>query len=99
MHIREPQIAATEAIGEQFVIEAHEVQHGGPHVIDGAGVFDGVIAEVVGGTVDVARLDATTGHPDREAVRIVIATITALRKGRAAEFAGPDDEGAVEQAA
>lgn len=30
MHIGEPQVAAAEAVGELFVIEAHEVENGGP---------------------------------------------------------------------
>ncbi len=96
MHIGEPQVAAAEAVGELFVVDAHEVKHGGPHVIDGAGVFDGVVAEVVGGTVDVAGLDAAARHPDREAVRVVVATIGALGEGRATELASPHDKGAVE---
>lgn len=99
MYIGESQITAAEAISQLFVVDAHEVQHRSPHIIDGAGVFDSVVAEVVGGAVDVAGLDAATGHPDGEAVGVVIATITALREGRSAEFAGPDDERAVEQAA
>ncbi len=99
MHIGESQVAATEAIGKLLVVDAHEVQNGGPHVIDGAGVFDGVVAEVVGGSVDVAGLDAAAGHPDGETVGVVIAAIGSLGEGRATELAGPDDKGAVEQAA
>ena len=99
MHIGEPQIAATKAVGELFVVDAHLMQHGGPHVIDGADVFGGIVAEFIGGAIDVAAFDAAAGHPDGEAVGIVVATVTALRKWRAAEFAGPDEQRAVEQAA
>lgn len=99
MYIGEPQVAAAEAVGELFVVEAHEVEDGGPEVIDGADVFGGVVAELIGGAVDVAAFDAATGHPDGKAVGIVVAAVGALGEGRATEFAGPDDERAVEQAA
>ena len=81
------------------MVEAHEVQDGGPHVIDGGLAIDGLIAEVIGAAVGVAAFDAAAGHPDAEAVGIVIAAVAALREGRAAELTGPDDERGIEQAA
>ncbi len=49
-------------------------------------------------------LNAAAGQPDGEAARVVVAAVVgggerALRVGRAAEFAAPDDERVVEQAA
>ena len=99
MHIGKPQIAAAEAVGELFMVDAHEVQHGGPHVIDGTDVFDGVIAEVIGGTIDVAAFDTATGHPDAEALGIVVTPITALCKRGAAKLASPYYQGAIQQTA
>ena len=75
------------------------MEDGGPHVVDGARVLGGVVTEVVGGAVDVPAFDAAAGHPDGEAVGVVVATITALSEGCAAEFTSPDDEGGVEEAA
>ena len=98
MHIRESKIATTEAVGELFVIDPHEVQHGCPHVINGAGVFDGVVSKVIGGSVNMAFFDAAARHPNGEAIGVVVATIGALSKWRAAKLPGPHDERAVEQA-
>ena len=43
--------------------------------------------------------DTAACHPDGEAVGVVVAAITALSEGGATEFASPDDEGGVEEAA
>lgn len=74
MHICQAEISALEAVGEAFVVEAHEVQDRGVEVVDMD--FTGVDAEAefVGAAVDVAGLDAATGHPHCEGVDVVIPT-------------------------
>ena len=70
-------------------------------------VLDGFETELVGGAVNVAAFRAAAGEPHREAVVVVVAAgggvdFLALRKfdrRGAAEFAAPDDEGVVEEAA
>ena len=99
MDVGEAEVATGEAVGELFVVDAHEMEDGGPHVVDGGWVLGGVVTEVVGGAIDVPAFDASASHPDGEAVGVVVTTITALSKGGATEFAGPDDEGGVEEAA
>ena len=80
-------------------VEAELVQDRGVDVGDVVAVLDGVEAELVGGAVDDAALDAAAGHPDREAVGMVVAAVAALRAGRAAELGGPDHDRLVEQPA
>ena len=63
-----------------------------------------VVAEFVRLAEDDARLDAAAGHPDGEAVRVVVAAqelraAAGLVHRRAAELAAPDDQRLVEQAA
>ena len=41
MHIRQPKIAALEAVGEFEVVQAQQVQDGGLEVVDVDAVFDG----------------------------------------------------------
>ena len=57
---------------------------------------DGAQAELVGGPDDLAALDAAAGHPDREAVRIVVAAVgaagAAVGHRAAAELAAPDHQ-------
>ena len=62
-------------------------------------ILDGVEAEFVGRAVDDAAFDAAAGHPDAEAVRMMVAAVAVLRAGRAAELGGPDDQRLVQQAA
>ena len=61
-------------------------------------VFDGVVAQFVGGAVADAALDAAAGDPHREALDVVIAAV-ALGHRRAAELAAPDHQRVVEHAA
>ncbi len=63
-----------------------------------------VVAQLVGGADGDARLDAAAGHPDGEAVRMVVAAqelraAPRLVHRRAAELAAPDHQGVVQQPA
>src|SRR3954462_3158918 len=60
-------------------------------------VGDGPEAEVIGGPVNMPALHAAAGQPRRETPVIVIATVTALRSRRPAEFTAPEDQRVVEQ--
>ena len=73
-------------------------------VVDVHGVFDDVVAELVGLAVRVAGFDAAAGEPPREAAAVMIAADErvvdlALRERRAAELAAEHHERVVEQAA
>ena len=71
--VGEAEVAAGVAVSEFFVVEAEQVQNGGVEVVDVDYFFDGFEAEFVGGAVDVAAFDAAAGHPDGEAVGVVVA--------------------------
>src|SRR5436309_155617 len=98
-HVREAEVAAAVPVGELRVIDAHQLQDCGLPVVDVHALFDGLEAEIVGGAVDDAALDAAAGEPRREAERIVIAAgVEAAAAGadfrdrRAAELRTADDE-------
>ena len=61
--------------------------------------FGGLDAEFVSRAEDLAAFHAAAGHPHTETVGVVVAAVIALGEGRAAEFAAPDYEGGIEQAA
>src|SRR5439155_18794826 len=84
---------------ESFVVQPEKVQHGRMQIGDAATVHRRAVAEVVGGAVDLAALDTAPREPDAEAVGMVIAAVRSLGAGRAAEFAAPEDERGVQQAA
>jgi hypothetical protein len=102
--VGEPVVAALVAEGEAFVVDTHGMEESGVEVVHVNGIADDIVAEFVGFPVDEAFLEATASHPHGEAAGVVIASEVvladvALAVGRATEFAAPDDEGFVEEAA
>ena len=79
------------AVGEAFVVEAQQVEHGGVEVVDVDNILHGAKAEFIGGTVGVAASSAATGKPAGETVMIVVAAVKSgiLGNGCAAEFTTP----------
>ena len=55
-------------------------------------------AEFVGGAVSESALDAAPGHPDAEAVGVMIATIAVLGARRASKLGGPNNDRLVQEA-
>src|SRR5262249_2704591 len=55
-------------------------------------------AEFISRAVEVTAFDAAAGEPNSEAGMVVVATLGAFRRGRAAEFAAPEDERVFKQA-
>jgi len=60
----EADVQALEFYAEAFVIDAEEVEHGGMEVGYFDWIFDGVVAEFVGGAVGGPALDAAAGQPN-----------------------------------
>src|SRR6516162_260682 len=92
MHVRQPEVAAAEAVRQAFVVDAQKVQDGGVQIVHRADALSDVHAEVVGGAVDNASLDAAAGEPDAEAFGVMIAAVAARGVRCAAELAGPEYE-------
>ena len=99
MDVGEAVIPAGVAVGELLVVEAHEVEDRGIHVVDVDAVLDGREPELVGGAVAKTFLHPAAGHPGGVAIVVVVATLLALGGGGAAKFAAPDDECLVEESA
>ena len=82
------------------VVDAEGMLDGGMDVGDAYGIFvQGVNFSPVGvgGAVDVAGAEAAAGEGDGEAGGPVIAAVGGINFGRAAKFAGADDDGVVKQ--
>jgi len=63
-------------------VEAELLQDRGMNIRYIVAVLDGVEADFVGRPMGDAAFDAAAGHPDREAIGMMIATIGPLRGGR-----------------
>src|SRR5438128_2650441 len=84
--VRQSEISALVAEGQALVVDAAKLEHGGVEVVDVADVFDGAVAQFVGGAVDGAGLDAAAGEEDGKGEDVVVAA-GALAHGSAAELA------------
>ena len=83
------------------MVKPHCVEDGCLEIVDVHSVFDGMIAEIVGGAVGNAALHTRASHPDREGVLVVVASqprraVAFLVHRRTAELATPHDQGLVE---
>jgi hypothetical protein len=76
--IGETVVAAFEAVGEAFVVDADEMKDGRMEVVDVHRIADDVVAELIRLTEHDARLNAAARHPDREAARMMITTEVVL---------------------
>ena len=91
-------------VRQASVIDSQQMQNRRVEIEATDAIFRDAVAEVVGLAVLDPRLDATTGHPDREAAWVVIATVllrivdVSLTERRPAELAPPDDQCLIEQA-
>ena len=94
-----------EFVGEAFVVDAEQVKQRGLKIMNVDGIIDGIHAEGVAGTVGDAGLHAAAGHPCGERIGVMIAAPLlavfeiALQERGAAEFAAPDNERVLVQAA
>ena len=98
-NICQAEIAAAVAVSEAFVVQAKQVEKRGVQVMHVNWIRGGIVAVVVTGPETVTRLYATARHPPGESVRIMIASIEALRGRRATEFASPNHQRLTKQAA
>src|SRR4051794_37103155 len=93
-------IDAVVVVAKAVEIKAEEVEDGAVELPDVGDLFDRTPAELVGGTVAGAALDAGAHHPGSEGIRVVIAAGgVGLVGGHSPEFCRPEDEGVLEQSA
>ena len=98
-HVREPEITACMAKSEALVVQSYEVQDGCMEVMHVADVIHGVKAKLVCRAMDHTASDAATCEEHAEALGMMVSPVGAGSVRGAAEFAGPEDESAFEQAA
>ena len=101
--IDQPLFSAIDVIDEAAVIEAEEMQDGRLEIVGGHDIFDGAVADLIGGAVGHPPLDPASCKPDREALAVVIATGGGSRisfgNRQPADLSTPVDQGCVEQPA
>jgi hypothetical protein len=88
------EVEAGVAVGEAFVIEAHQVQDRGVEVAHVDRLVDGIHADLVGRAVDDASASRPSGQPGTEARRMMLAAfvVGTVVERRATELGGPDNQ-------
>src|SRR5262249_34179637 len=81
------------------MIESQRVEQRGLQIVNAHHVLDGLVAEFVRCSVNVALPKATAGQPEREGAPVVVAAIRPLRGWRPAKLARPEHDRRVQQAA
>src|SRR5262245_5935612 len=99
VHISQAHIAAVEPICELGVIQAQQVQDAGMYVVNRGYLLFRFKAEFIARSDRLPAFNAGSCHPDGHRARIVIATDASLRDRHATEFAMPDDQRGIQQAA
>ena len=81
------------------MVQSQQVQNGGMPIVDVHFALYGFVAVFVGGSVAESALYAATGYPSGVSLVVVVAAVTSLGVRCPSEFAGPDDEGVLQQVA
>src|SRR2546423_12429607 len=100
-HICQTKVTSGIAIGEALVIQAQQMEDSRMEVVDMHRILRRAKTKLVGCAIDRPASDATPSEPDAKAVMIVVAP---AQRGQfsdrgAAEFAAPEHECVVEEAA
>jgi hypothetical protein len=94
-HIRQTKIAALRSVGQSFMIDPEDVQHGGVQIMDFDRRCDGVIAEVVCFAVRMASFYAAAGEPVGKVISVVVTPDVGvnhtLAERGSSELAAPND--------
>ena len=98
MYISQPEIPASRAIREGFMIHAQLMQDSSPKVIDGRSIFHSMQTDLISSPIRRPTFDTATRQPHTKAVGIVVTTIGTFCVRCPAELASPDNERFIEQA-
>ena len=60
------------------MVDTELMEHRSPQIVDRTNIFNGVISEIVGRTMNRSSFHTTTREPDTKSIWIVIATIATL---------------------
>ena len=99
VYVRKTEIAPAETKRQTAMINAQQVEHRGMQVMDMHRMVFSKISKGIGRSIDGALPHPCSGHPHREAVRMVVTAVCfsgALRDRGAAEFTSPNHQGIVE---
>ena len=104
VHVGEPVMAALIFEGQLRVVDAKEVQNRSVQIVDVDGVGRDVVGKIIGLAERETWFNSSAGEPNGETAGMMVAAVVfggerALAVDGAAEFAAPDDERVVEEAA
>ena len=63
VNVSQSEVATLESVGQAFVVDPEQMQHGGVQVVDMDFVFHGAVAEFICSSPGKAWLDSAARHP------------------------------------
>ena len=80
MHIRQAEAAALVEVGQAFVVNAQQAQHGGVEVVNVDAALRDVVTEIVRLAIDQAGLHTAASHPGGETARMMVTPVIIRRE-------------------
>ena len=96
--IRQPKVTARMPISQSLVIHAQQMQESRVKVMHVYRALHRRIPKVVRGPMGHATSHTSTGHPNRECLGMVVASIAVLRDGSPPKLGTPKDKRVLQQA-
>ena len=75
MHVSQSKVSAGIAVGERFMIESEEMEHGGMEIVNMNPLLNGRKAKLVSRSVNETRANPSARQPHGESVRIMVSSI------------------------
>ena len=102
--VGQAEVPALEAVSQALVVDSQAVKNGRLKIVHVDGIFDDVVAVVVGFAEGNPRLHAAAGEPHGEAAAVMVPSVigrgqVSLTVDGSAEFSAPDHQRVLQHAA
>ena len=94
-HIRQPITAAVVEIGQSFMVQPKQVEHGRMKVVNAHPVLHGFVTYLIRRAKAHTAFDARASEPNQKTMRVVVASLPPFADGHAPEFPAPDHQRAL----
>ena len=99
MYISQPEVAASKAVGQSFMVQPKEMQHRGVQIMDMHPILNCIPSEFVCGSKGHAAANSTASHPHRKSKRMMIPAVFSLGCRSPSKFSAPDHKRVLQKAA
>ena len=99
LHIRQAEVTARKPIGELFMIQPQQVQHGRMQIMDVHSIFDCIPSPFVSRAVGQTASDTTASQPHCKTKWVMIAAVFSLSRWCPPKLTAPNDKRLIKETA